>query len=146
MAVHPHKNIVKQLANLWNLRRLVFQESMYRTIPIVIFGSKKNVKDIGSIKWIESQNCPVKFFHSIMHVFSFPDLYINMDKTPQEPLSEDKKMLLEILMKGCNVKKISRLMDTHPKMIFYKRKQLLKKFGLQSRLDFTYLSYSSLLL
>lgn len=140
ITIRPYSLRVRQLTNLWNLRRLMFL-GILRRIPVVVFGRKEKEENIESIQCIDSQTTPEIMIDTIIGIYKHPENYV----TTQASLSYRKQILLCKFITGDGLQRLAKSMDTHPRNIHSQRKWLMKKLGLRNRFDFVFLALEDLL-
>lgn len=144
MTVHLKKYRVKQLATIWNLRRIMYTNEKIRNLPFVLYGDNKQ-SILTTLYWMNSQEPIKKQINILDRLYSDSTYYIKRDEVQQKPLEGEHKIVLDKLMEGSSVQNLARKMNTNTHHIFYIRDQLMIKLGLNNRFDFTQLTNEQLL-
>ncbi|EAA5616305.1 hypothetical protein NWJ10_001701 [Salmonella enterica] len=129
----------RQLANVWNLRRMMYTNPKLRKVPCVLFGIKEQSR-LTLLHWISSDNSIESLIGRIDNIYKKHEEYSSSNGIMQKGLEKRQRMLLELLMKGYSIQKLSVKMHTCPHSLFYSRDCLIAKLGLYDRYDFIALS------
>lgn len=129
----------RQLATVWNLRRIMYTNPKLRKVPFVLFGIKEQSR-LTLLHWINSHNSLESLIDRIDNIYKKHEDYSNCNGIKQKGLEKRQRILLEQLMKGYSIQKLSIKMHTCSHNLFYSRDRLIAKLGLYDRYDFIALS------